>query len=112
MAIELARIIGNLAQMLQIGSVNKVKGVTPRPEEGRNTPPQFGEVQFKRQREKRQGKGATKKTLPKKDIDGDNIDSTGSRQDSEDKERKGEEERYINVVIEVTLLSLFNLFQI
>ncbi|MBI5682868.1 MAG: hypothetical protein HZC45_06870 [Deltaproteobacteria bacterium] len=82
---EIAKIMGNLIQIAQTGKVDKVKEVTPRPEEGRNMPSPFSEIALSTHREK--GKGQEKKK---------NIRSSSNLKQIDE---GGEDERKIDVVI-------------
>lgn len=63
---EIARIMGNMTQIPETGKVDKVKEVTPRPDERGNEPSPFGEISLKTQREREKAGEEKKKNMVKK----------------------------------------------
>lgn len=59
---EIARVMGNIVQIAETGKVDKVKEITPRPEEGRNMPSPFSEIILSAHKEKK-GKRQEKKAV-------------------------------------------------
>ncbi|MBI5327344.1 MAG: hypothetical protein HZB80_03485 [Deltaproteobacteria bacterium] len=65
---EIAKIMGNLVHAAQTGKVEKVKEVTPRPEEGKNMPSPFHEVALRTGQDKEKRDVKTRKIIPSKNV--------------------------------------------
>ncbi len=87
MTIDIARIIGNLLQVPQVGEVERVKEVTPRPEEGKTMSSQFGEVRLMEKRKK----GGKQKEQKKH--------GEGSESEKENVNEGGDDTGHIDIVI-------------
>jgi len=79
---EIAKIMGNLVQAAQTGKVEKVKEVTPRPEEGKNMPSPYHEVALRTRQDKEKREVQTRKRTPSKK-------ESRIKKESEEDEEKG-----------------------
>ncbi len=88
MTIDIARIIGNLLQVPQVGEVERVKEVTPGQEENKTKSSQFGEVRFMEKRKKggKQGGGKRKH-------------GEGSESKEENVNEEGDDPGHVDIVI-------------
>ena len=87
MADEITRITGNIFKSAQVGNVEKVKEVTPRPEEGGNKSSPFNKVNLGDSKDEGKGYDPKKKKFSDKEEDKETIE-TGD-----------DEENLINIIV-------------